>query len=109
MRNALATSCDLGPWTVTVSEVPDPTNIDLVLRVNGDLRQKANTRDLIVDIPAMINMASSTMTLFPGDIIATGTPSGVGPIVAGDRIVSVIRGVGELSLDVIQGEQGFHD
>ena len=94
---------------MTADEVPDPTNIDLELRVNGDLRQKANTRDLIVDIPAMINMASSTMTLFPGDIIATGTPSGVGPIAAGDRIVSAIRGVGELSLDVIQGERGFHD
>ena len=77
--------------------------------MNGDLRQKANTRDLIVDIPAMINMASSTMTLFPGDIIATGTPSGVGPIAAGDRIVSVIQGIGELTLDVIQGDRGYHN
>ena len=109
MRKSFDTFCPLGPWIVTADEVPDPTNIDLELRVNGDLRQKANTRDLIVDIPAMINMASSTMTLFPGDIIATGTPSGVGPIAAGDRIVSVIQGIGELTLNVIQGERGYHD
>ena len=109
MRKSFDTFCPLGPWIVTADEVPDPADIDLELRVNGDLRQKANTRDLIVDIPAMINMASSTMTLFPGDIIATGTPSGVGPIAAGDRIVSVIQGIGELSLDVVQGEHGHHD
>jgi 2-keto-4-pentenoate hydratase/2-oxohepta-3-ene-1,7-dioic acid hydratase in catechol pathway len=108
MRKSFDTFCPLGPWIVTADEVKDPSDIDLELRVNGDLRQKANTRDLIVDIPEMINMASSTMTLFPGDIVATGTPSGVGPIVAGDRIVSEVRGVGELALDVVQGELGHH-
>ena len=108
MRKSFDTFCPLGPWIVSADEVRDPANIDLELRVNGELRQKANTRDLLVDIPEMINMASSTMTLFPGDIIATGTPSGVGPIVAGDRIVSTIKGVGELSLDVIQGDHGHH-
>jgi 2-keto-4-pentenoate hydratase/2-oxohepta-3-ene-1,7-dioic acid hydratase in catechol pathway len=53
-------------------------------------------------------MASSTMTLYPGDVIATGTPSGVGPLAAGDRVVSSIGGVGELALDVVQGEEGHH-
>ncbi|HVG51384.1 MAG TPA: fumarylacetoacetate hydrolase family protein [Xanthobacteraceae bacterium] len=108
MRKSFDTFCPLGPWIVTADEVPDPANIDLELRVNGEVRQKANTRDLIVDIPEMINMASSTMTLFPGDIIATGTPSGVGPIAVGDRIVSTVRGVGELALDVVRGERGHH-
>jgi 2-keto-4-pentenoate hydratase/2-oxohepta-3-ene-1,7-dioic acid hydratase in catechol pathway len=109
MRKSFDTFCPLGPWIVTADEIAEPADIELELRVNGELRQKANTRDLIVDIPAMIHMASSTMTLFPGDIIATGTPSGVGPIVAGDRVVSTIRGVGELALDVVQGERGYHD
>ena len=108
MRKSFDTFCPLGPWIVTADEIPDPAAIDLELRVNGELRQKASTRDLIVDIPEMINMASSTMTLYPGDVIATGTPSGVGPIAAGDRLVSAIKGVGELVLDVVQGEHGHH-
>lgn len=108
MRKSFDTFCPLGPWIVTADEIADPFNIALELRVNGELRQKANTRDLIVDIPNMITMASSTMTLFPGDIIATGTPSGVGPLAAGDRVVSVIGGVGELALDVVEGERGHH-
>ncbi len=108
MRKSFDTFCPLGPWIAMRDEVGDPFNIDLELRVNGELRQKANTRDLIVDIPNMISMASSTMTLFPGDVIATGTPSGVGPLVAGDRVVARIAGVGELALDVVRGEQGRH-
>src|SRR4029079_10549899 len=74
MRKSFDTFCPLGPWIVTADEIADPFDIGLELRVNGELRQKANTRDLIVDIPNMITMASSTMTLFPGDIIATGAP-----------------------------------
>ena len=109
MRKSFDTSCPLGPWILTADEVDDPADIDLELRVNGGLRQKANTRDLIVDIPSMINMASSTMTLFSGDIIATGTPSGVWPSTAGDRLISSIQGMGELTLDVVQGEQGHHN
>ena len=108
MRKSFDTFCPLGPWITTADEIVDPDNIDLELRVNGELRQKANTRDLIVDIPNMIVMAASTMTLYPGDIIATGTPSGVGPLAAGDRVVSTIRGVGELSLDVVRGDHGYH-
>jgi 2-keto-4-pentenoate hydratase/2-oxohepta-3-ene-1,7-dioic acid hydratase in catechol pathway len=108
MRKSFDTFCPLGPWITTADEIADPLNIDLELRVNGEVRQKANTRDLIVDIPNMITMASSTMTLFPGDIIATGTPSGVGPLASGDRVVSTIRGVGELTLDVVQGAHGHH-
>jgi 2-keto-4-pentenoate hydratase/2-oxohepta-3-ene-1,7-dioic acid hydratase in catechol pathway len=108
MRKSFDTFCPLGPWISTADEIADPFDIELELRVNGELRQKANTRDLIVDIPNMITMASSTMTLFPGDVIATGTPSGVGPLVAGDRVVSTIREIGELALDVVQGDRGHH-
>lgn len=108
MRKSFDTFCPLGPWIVTADEIPDPTILELELRVNGELRQRASIRDLLVDIPEMINMASSTMTLYPGDVIATGTPSGVGPVTAGDRIVSRINRIGELALDIVQGKQGHH-
>ncbi|MEY2539581.1 MAG: hypothetical protein QOG67_3321 [Verrucomicrobiota bacterium] len=83
-------------------------DIDLELSVKGELRQKANTRDLIVGVPEMIAMASSVMTLYPGDIIASGTPAGVGPLKAGDRVAIRIAGVGEMTLDVKQGRDGAH-
>ena len=78
------------------------------LLVNGEVRQQANTADLIVDIPAMIEMASAVMTLYPGDIIATGTPAGVGPMGAGDTLDIVIAGVGAMNLNVVQGAGGAH-
>jgi 2-keto-4-pentenoate hydratase/2-oxohepta-3-ene-1,7-dioic acid hydratase in catechol pathway len=106
MRKSFDSFCPLGPWIVTADEVGDPGNLALQLSVNGEIRQQANTRDLIVDIPGMIAMASSVMSLFPGDVIASGTPAGVGPIRSGDRLVSRIGGVGELRLDVVQGEFG---
>ncbi|WP_322057027.1 fumarylacetoacetate hydrolase family protein [Paraburkholderia sp. J63] len=108
MRKSYDTFCPVGPWIVTADEVPDHTAIDLQLTVNGELRQRASTRDLIVDIPEMIRMASAVMTLYPGDIIASGTPAGVGPIVAGDKVVIKIARVGSMTLDVVQGENGDH-
>jgi 2-keto-4-pentenoate hydratase/2-oxohepta-3-ene-1,7-dioic acid hydratase in catechol pathway len=83
-------------------------DIDLELSVKGELRQKANTRDLIVGVPEMIARASSVMTLYPGDIIASGNPAGVGPLKAGDRGAIRIAGVGEMTLDVKQGWDGAH-
>lgn len=68
----------LGPWIVTADEVGDPTNLNLKCWINGELRQDANTSDLIFDIPTIIETISAGMTLQPGDIIATGTPAGVG-------------------------------
>ena len=94
---------------MTRDEVPRFDDIDLLLEVNGEVRQKANTRDLIVDIPDMIRMASSVMTLYPGDIIASGTPSGVGPLKAGDKVKIVISHVGSMTLDVVQSESGGHE
>ncbi|OWT56732.1 fumarylacetoacetate hydrolase family protein [Candidimonas nitroreducens] len=96
----------VGPWIVTADEVPDPANINMKLWVNGELRQQANTRDLIVDIPGMIEVASSASTLYPGDLIATGTPAGVGPVRDGDIITIEVEHVGRMSIPVRQGNRG---
>ncbi len=108
MRKSFDSFCPMGPYLTTADEVPRYDDIDLELRVNGELRQKANTRDLIVGVPEMIAMASSVMTLYPGDIIASGTPAGVGPLRSGDSLVIRIAGVGEMTLDVKQGQDGAH-
>ncbi len=72
------TFCPMGPWIVTADEVGDPATLDVRCWINGELRQHANTRDLIFDIPTIIATISAGITLLPGDIIATGTPAGVG-------------------------------
>jgi len=105
-RKAFDTFCPIGPWLVTADEVPDPTNLTMRLWVNEELRQEANTRDLVLDIPGMVEMAAAVMTLYPGDIIATGTPAGVGPVQDQDTVRIRIDGVGEMSLKVIQGSRG---
>jgi acylpyruvate hydrolase len=74
----LDTFAPCGPWIVTRDEIEDPHSLDIELRVNGDLRQKSNTSDLIFKIPEIIEFISQDLTLMPGDIISTGTPSGVG-------------------------------
>jgi 2-keto-4-pentenoate hydratase/2-oxohepta-3-ene-1,7-dioic acid hydratase in catechol pathway len=108
MRKSFDTFCPMGPYLITADEVPRYDDIELELKVNGELRQQANTRDLIVGVPEMIAMASSVMTLYPGDVIASGTPAGVGPLRSGDRVTIRIAGVGEMALDVRQGEDGAH-
>lgn len=70
--------CPIGPWIVTADEVPDPHALRITCHVNGDLRQDSTTGEMIFDIPATLAHLSNGMTLQPGDIIATGTPSGVG-------------------------------
>ncbi|MCB1474526.1 MAG: fumarylacetoacetate hydrolase family protein [Rhodobiaceae bacterium] len=108
MRKSYDTFCPVGPYIVTPDEVPPHDDINLELRVNGDVKQKANTRNMIIDIPEMICMASAVMTLYPGDIIASGTPSGVGPIKDGDTVSIHIDGVGEMSLAVKGSNTGMH-
>ena len=71
-------SCPTGPWIVTADEIPDPHNLELTVRVNGVVKQHDNTRSMLFDIPEIIEHLSLGMTLEPGDIIATGTPAGVG-------------------------------
>ena len=87
------TFAPVGPW-VAVGLAPD--RLDVACRVNGDLRQHASTADLLFPIPALIRFISSIMTLEPGDLIATGTPAGVAPVVPGDRIEVEIEGIGVL-------------
>jgi len=100
----LDTFAPCGPWLVTTDEIADPHNLDIELVVNGEVRQNSNTGDLIFKIPQLIEFISQDMTLKPGDIISTGTPSGVGvymnpPVFLkdGDRIDITIEGVGVLS------------
>ncbi|GAA2741554.1 hypothetical protein GCM10009868_08060 [Terrabacter aerolatus] len=105
-RKAYDTFCPVGPWITTADEVGDPAQLGMRLWVGDELRQHANTRDLVLDIPGMVEMASAVMTLHPGDIIATGTPAGVGPGTDGDTIRINIERVGEMSVDVVQGTNG---
>lgn len=90
----------LGPWLVSADEIDDPGALDLFLSVNGETRQDSNTRNLIFDVPRLIEYASSFYTLLPGDIIMTGTPEGVGPVVPGDRMLARIAGIGEMEIQV---------
>lgn len=93
----------MGPWIVTADEVSDITSEELVTKVNGEIRQQAKISDLVFDIPTLIETITATMTLYPGDIIATGTPAGVGIgfnppkyLVSGDNVKVSISGVGTL-------------
>lgn len=90
----------LGPCLVTADEIPDPNALDLQISVNGELRQKSNTRFLILDVAALVELASSFYTLHPGDVIFTGTPEGVSPIAAGDHIVATVEKIGTMEVDV---------
>lgn len=108
MRKSFDSFCPIGPWIETADAVPDWDDLTLRLTVDGAERQCASTRDLIVGIGEMIAMASSVMTLEPGDIIASGTPAGVGPIEPGNRVELSIDHVGTLSLDVTASPIGDH-
>jgi 2-keto-4-pentenoate hydratase/2-oxohepta-3-ene-1,7-dioic acid hydratase in catechol pathway len=103
MGKALDTFCPMGPWITTADEL-DPENLDVKCWVNGELRQNANTRDLIFTIPNLIATISAGLTLRPGDLIATGTPAGVGLgfsppkfLKAGDEVTISISGIGTMS------------
>ncbi|MFD2202911.1 fumarylacetoacetate hydrolase family protein [Shivajiella indica] len=92
----------LGPYLVTKEEIKDPHNLRLWLKVNGQMMQDSNTSDLVFDIPTLVSYISQYMTLLPGDIISTGTPSGVGLglkppryLVHGDEVELGIEGLGE--------------
>jgi len=108
MRKSYDTFTPIGPALVTADEVGDPSDLDMKLWVNDTLRQHASTRDLIVDIPNMVALASSVSTLEPGDVIATGTPEGVGPIRHGDRVTIEIARVGRMTVPVQQGQGGYN-
>jgi 2-keto-4-pentenoate hydratase/2-oxohepta-3-ene-1,7-dioic acid hydratase in catechol pathway len=90
----------LGPWLVTADEIPDPGALQLGLSVNGQIRQRSSTADLILGVSELIEYASSFYTLYPGDVVFTGTPEGVSPIHAGDVIVAWIDGIGTMEVKV---------
>lgn len=101
------TFCPMGPWIATADEIGDVTALELVTEINGEERQRAKVADLIFDIPTLIETMSRTMTLLPGDIIATGTPVGVGIgfkppryLKAGDRMRVTIDGLGTLENEI---------
>ena len=106
IRKSYDTFTPVGPWIVTADEVGDPCDLDVRLWVNDEPRQAANTRDMILDVPEIVAMCSSVMTLEPGDIIATGTGEGVGPIRPGDRIRIEISRVASMTVKVEQGSGG---
>jgi 2-keto-4-pentenoate hydratase/2-oxohepta-3-ene-1,7-dioic acid hydratase in catechol pathway len=86
--------CPLGPWFETVL---DPSDLRLVTRVNGEIKQDGRTSQMIHDIASQIAFISGVMTLLPGDVVLTGTPAGVGPIVDGDTVSVEIEGIGTLT------------
>jgi 2-keto-4-pentenoate hydratase/2-oxohepta-3-ene-1,7-dioic acid hydratase in catechol pathway len=99
----------MGPWIVTRDELKDD---DMTVKcwVNGELRQSANSKDLIFDVPTLIETISAGITLYPGDIIATGTPAGVGLgfkppkyLLAGDTVRLEVGGVGILENKLVNG------
>jgi 2-keto-4-pentenoate hydratase/2-oxohepta-3-ene-1,7-dioic acid hydratase in catechol pathway len=90
----------VGPWMVTADEISDPNSLELQLQVNGDVRQRSNTSRMILDVGALIELASSFYTLHPGDLLFTGTPEGVSPIQPGDRITASISSIGSMDVDV---------
>lgn len=99
-RKSFDTFSPLGPWVVTADEVSDPRDLTLQTRVNGALRQDVSISDLIFGIPELIAYTSSVMTLWPGDVIFTGTPAGVGPVTSGDLIEVTVSDIGTLTVTV---------
>ncbi|MGW1712846.1 fumarylacetoacetate hydrolase family protein [Streptomyces sp. NPDC002156] len=99
-RKSFDTFTPLGPAIVTADEIPDPSVLELELRVNGRLRQKGRVADLIYDVAQLIEVYSRAMTLEPGDIIASGTPDGVGPLTPGDEVSLEVSHVPPLTIRV---------
>jgi len=99
-RKSIDTYAVLGPWLVSADEIADPDQLDLWLSVNGQMRQQSNTRHMVYDVARLIEFASSFYTLQPGDVIMTGTPQGVGPVLPGDTIRAGVAQVGEFEIRV---------
>jgi 2-keto-4-pentenoate hydratase/2-oxohepta-3-ene-1,7-dioic acid hydratase in catechol pathway len=111
MGKTFDTFAPMGPWLVTADEIADPHALDISLEIGGETLQHSNTRELIFKIPQLIEYVSTAVTLEPGDVVSTGTPSGVGFVrrpprylVAGDEVVVRIEGIGELRNPVIAEE-----
>jgi 2-keto-4-pentenoate hydratase/2-oxohepta-3-ene-1,7-dioic acid hydratase in catechol pathway len=93
--------CPLGPWVETQL---DPTDVEVLCRVNGDVRQNARTSQLAFGPATLVEFITQVMTLLPGDVILTGTPAGISPVQPGDRIEVEVEGIGVLANEVVQGD-----
>lgn len=100
---SLDTTCPMGPWIVHNSSIEDSNNLDIQTKINGEIRQNSNTNQCIFSVEQIISILSQGMTLEPGDIIATGTPAGVGKgftppkfLQPGDKMEVMIEGIGTL-------------
>ena len=100
----------IGPLLVSADEIAAPEELDFTLQVNGQVRQGGNTRDLTVGLSRLIAIAASCYTLYPGDLVMTGTPDGVAPVKSGDDLVATFSGLGELRTKVRSGvpSSGVH-
>jgi 2-keto-4-pentenoate hydratase/2-oxohepta-3-ene-1,7-dioic acid hydratase in catechol pathway len=98
--------CPLGPWIETdlAGLGKDPADLAVTCTVDGELRQQGRTSQLIFDVPTLISYISAVMTLLPGDIVLTGTPSGVGPIRPGQKVDVTIEGLGTLTNTVADAD-----
>lgn len=99
-RKSIDSYSVLGPWLTTADEIPAPQSLAFSLEVNGQLRQNSNTSDMIMKINEQIAWASTIYTLYPGDVIMTGTSAGVGPVYPGDMIVAKMQAIGEMKVKV---------
>ena len=102
---SLDTFGPIGPRIASVEEIQDPHNLKIELKVNGEVKQSSNTKHLLFKIPDLMEYITSLFTMEPGDIVATGTPSGISPILPGDLIEATIENIGTLTNKVIlEGE-----
>jgi 2-keto-4-pentenoate hydratase/2-oxohepta-3-ene-1,7-dioic acid hydratase in catechol pathway len=99
-RKSVDTYAVCGPWLTTKDEVPDPNNLRLSLKVNGETRQDSTTARMVYNVHRLIEYATSMYTLHPGDLIFSGTPEGVGPVKPGDVITAEIERVGRFDIRV---------
>lgn len=100
------TFCPLGPWIETEL---DPANLHLLTRVNGEIKQDGRTSDMVFKAGELLAFISDIMTLEPGDVVLTGTPAGVGPLLPGDVVEVEIEGIGTLRNEVVARSRGADD
>ncbi len=95
------TFCPMGPWIVLPDEIPQPVELDVTMRVNGEVRQRDNTRSMTFSIPFLVSWISRFHTLYPGDVISTGTPEGMKPVTPGDIMEVEVEKIGVLRNPVV--------
>jgi 2-keto-4-pentenoate hydratase/2-oxohepta-3-ene-1,7-dioic acid hydratase in catechol pathway len=101
---SMDTFCPVGPWLVTADEIGPRADLKITLRVNGKIRQDSSTGRMIFQVPEILAQITRYLTLEPGDIISTGTPEGIGPILPGDTVECEIEGIGVLTNPVISDD-----